>query len=524
MVVVSMLFDGLSDKREGRMTRTFAIGFFLLLTCGAIASQARDLAQQPHIVLFLVDDLGWQDVSEPFLYRDGQPVRTERNDLYRTPHIELLAAQGVKFTQAYAEPVCSPTRVSLMTGQNAARHRVTNWVHPAGNETTRENPLAAPDWRRQGMSPTEQTLPGLLREAGYHTVHVGKAHFGSHGTWASDPKNLGFDVNIAGSAIGHPGSYFGHDNYGQQTNRPVPDLQAYHGSDMFLTDALTAEACRVITDAVREERRFFIHLSHYAVHGPFQTDPQYAANYPTLEGRARGYATLIEGMDASLGAVLAQVTELGIGKETLVAFISDNGGANPLDPPSPPLRGKKGQLYEGGIRVPMIVAWAQPDPAHPLQQQFAIAQGKAHHGIVHVRDLFATLLYMGGADASPAPDSFNLMETLREPSQLHRPQTLLMHYPHGRHAPRHPYAQHAGSMYRQGPWKLIYNYETHEAALYQLEEDLSEMNNIADQHKDRTARMIRAMREQLDQLEAAYPLDAQTNEPVRPIVNRQLIP
>lgn len=501
-----------------RATRLAMMAVGMVLACLTFFNSASHVhAERPHIVFFFVDDLGWQDLSEPFLYRDDEAVTTERNLIYRTPAIERLAARGVKFTQAYAEPVCSPTRVSVMTGKNAAEHHVTNWVHPTGNETTRQNPYNAPNWRRQGMAQTEATLPNLLRQAGYRTVHLGKAHFGARDTWAGDPTNLGFEVNIAGSEIGHPGSYRGRDNYGQESNRPVPHLKAFHGTDTHLTDALTIEAGRALAATVEQDRPAFIHLSHYTVHAPFQMDPRFADNYPTLEdGRITAYATLVEGMDGSLGQMLATIDELGIGKETLVVFASDNGGDNPIDPPSKPLRGKKGQLYEGGIRIPMIIAWAEPDPDHPMQQKFPVTPGTAHHGIVHIRDLFATLLAVGGAESPVSPDSFNLADTLRDPSQLHLPQTLLTHFPHGRGNPNHRYAQHFGTVYRDGPWKLIYNYETHEAELYNLDDDLGETNNLAGDDPARTARMIRAMRQQLDVRGAVYPRDQETDEEVRP--------
>ena len=204
--------------------------------------------QRPNIVLFLVDDMGWQDTSLPFWTQ-----RTHYNDTYHTPNMERLATQGKMFTQAYACSISSPTRVSLFTGMNAARHRVTSWT--LRKNTTHEQPdsvMTYPEWningicQEPGIERTTQvtTLAQVLKDNGYQTIHCGKAHFGANDTPGADPLTMGFEVNIAGHAAGSPASYYGKNNFGNKPDgksplAAVPGLEQYHGTDTFLSEALT---------------------------------------------------------------------------------------------------------------------------------------------------------------------------------------------------------------------------------------------------------------------------------------------
>ncbi|MCA9081668.1 MAG: sulfatase-like hydrolase/transferase, partial [Planctomycetaceae bacterium] len=186
----------------------------LLLTCliagacqlaQAAKPPAPEAPKRPNIVVFLIDDMGVMDTSVPFLTdENGKPKRYPLNDYYRTPSMERLAAQGIRFNNFYAMSVCSPTRISIMTGQNAARHRTTNWINP---DRDNGGPQGPPMWNWNGLSPEDVTLPGVLSKAGYQTMHVGKGHFAPRANPGADPANLGFDVNIAGASFGAPGSY-----------------------------------------------------------------------------------------------------------------------------------------------------------------------------------------------------------------------------------------------------------------------------------------------------------------------------
>lgn len=454
---------------------------------------------RPNLLVFLVDDMGWQDTSLPFYHdAEGKPVTTELNRRYRTPNMEALAARGMKFTRAYSDPVCTPSRVSLMTGKNPARHRVTNWTSPTGVENGDNDvpTLRSPEgWLRKGIAETEKPLPALLRTAGYHTIHCGKAHFGSKGTWAADPKGVGFDVNIAGNEIGHPASYLAKENFGKGPNH-VTGLDKWHGSDAFLTDVLTQELCGAIETAAKGDKPFFAYMAHYAVHAPFMADPRFAANYPGLTPPQRAYATLIEGMDRSLGDIIAKLEALGIADNTLVIFMSDNGGDAPIPnnnqkpvvSGNAPLRGKKGMRYEGGIRVPMIAAWAKADGKNP----FPIQAGSRSDDLVFIADLFPTLLGMAGAKDIPSFDGHDLRPYLKGDASYHRPQSLVTHYPHGHNNDHF-------SILHEGNWKFIHNYGDDSTELYDLSKDLAESKNLVTEEAERAGSMSKELERRLDE-------------------------
>ncbi|MHB8971468.1 MAG: sulfatase-like hydrolase/transferase [Pirellulaceae bacterium] len=182
-----------------------------VVVCGPPAARAAE-GQPPNIVIFLVDDMGVMDTSVPFLLDEaGQPRRYPLNEFYRTPNMERLAAQGIRFNNVCAMSVCSPTRISIMTGQNVSRHRTTNWINP---DTDIASPHGPPHWNWRGLKKSDVTLARLLQAHGYRTIHVGKGHFGPRDSEGADPLNLGFDVNLGGASIGAPGSYYAQENFG----------------------------------------------------------------------------------------------------------------------------------------------------------------------------------------------------------------------------------------------------------------------------------------------------------------------
>ena len=491
-----------------------------LLSLGLLAAATGAWAQEgPNIVLFLVDDMGLMDTSVPFLTdAAGRPVRYPLNDWYRTPNMERLAAQGTRFSQFYAQGVSSPSRASLMTGQDAARHRVTNWIRSESNNRDEYGPY---DWNWEGLHSSDWTLPRILRMDGYRTIHVGKGHFGPFGSEGERPENLGFEVNIAGSSIGESGSYFGENGYGLlrgTRSRAVPGLEKYHGTDTFLTEALTLEAMAQIDTAVVAGRPFFLYLSHYAVHNPFETDPRFSAHYqdPAFSQAARGYATLIEGMDKSLGDILDHLETLGIAENTLVVFLGDNGSDAPLGDAddigsSAPLRGKKGSEFEGGTRVPCIIAWARPDGQNRWQLRMPVRSGAVSSRVGTLMDLYPTLVRaVGGAPVPPEYpcDGWSLHAILGGWDDPQRPDDrFLNHFPHA----------HRGSYFtswRHGPWKLIYYYHPEQpdaprCVLYHLEKDPSESRDVLRRHPRLARRLLREMIERLDRENACYPVDAE---------------
>lgn len=209
--------------------------FTPLCACGlmGILSGCTQQAERPNIIMFLVDDMGWQDTSVPF---NGDEV-SSLNKRYHTPNMERMAQMGVRFTQAYACAISSPTRCSLMSGMNAARHRVTNWTLELDQKTDQTSEvLELPEWNYNGIQPAEMEgkinniaaitpLPQILKDNGYYTIHCGKAHFGARTTPGENPKNMGFDVNIAGGANGAPGSYLGTRNFGEGSRFAVSGLE-----------------------------------------------------------------------------------------------------------------------------------------------------------------------------------------------------------------------------------------------------------------------------------------------------------
>ena len=506
-----------------RFLPLLAFGLLFSVTLGIPQSNA-DEPPLPNIMVFLIDDMGVMDTSVPFLVDEsGEPKRYPLNDFYRTPSMERLAERGVRLNQFYAMSVCSPTRISIMTGQNAARHRATNWINPWQNNAGPQGPSA---WNWKGLESGDITLPGLLKEKGYRTIHIGKGHFGPEETEGADPANLGFDINIGGASFGAPGSYFAEKNYGKGTKRDrsaVPHLDQYHGGDTFLTEALTIETKKVIEEATKDEVPFYLYFSHYAVHAPFESDPRFAAHYED-SGKpvnAQAFATLIEGMDKSLGDMLDQFEELGIAENTLVFFLGDNGSDAPLGNQhevacAAPLRGKKGAHYEGGMRVPFIAAWVKPDPENPWQKKLPIAAGTLQTQVANVTDLFPTLLALvdGVAPADHAVDGLPLATLLTGERDAARPEQFLMHYPHG------PHRSNYFTVWRDGDWKVIYHalpetkttggliqFDGGHYQLFNLAMDPFEQTNLADQEPEVLTRLMKGLVAELASMEAAYPVD-----------------
>ncbi|MBR1698293.1 MAG: sulfatase [Bacteroidales bacterium] len=491
------------------MNKAFPAAAAFLLNGAALAAQS----PRPNVILFVVDDMGPMDTSLPFLTDScGRPHRFPLNGWYHTPRMERFAQEGVRFSQFYAQSVSSPSRVSLLTGQNAARHRTTNWIR---SEYDNRDDYGPYDWNWQGLRATDYTLPRLLHEAGYRTIHVGKAHLGPVGSEGEFPENLGFDVNIAGSSIGEPGSYLGENGYGAirgTSSRAVPGLEKYHGSDTFLTEALTLEALAQIDRAADDGVPFFLYLSHYAVHNPFETDRRFEARYlqDSLKSRsAIGYATLVEGMDKSLGDVLDHLRLRGLAENTLVVFLGDNGGDAPLGPArgwasSAPLRGKKGSEFEGGIRVPCIIGWAAPGGG---MQLLPVARGTLQTQVACIMDIYPTLMRLVGVSVPEdhPVDGQDLGVLLTGKKDPAREEVFMCHFPH----------RHRGSYYttyRNGPWKLIYYYnpahpELPQSVLFNLEEDPYETTDVSGLHPGIKARLLKEMTARLERERAAYPVD-----------------
>ena len=445
--------------------------------------------QQPNIILFLVDDMGWQDTSVPF-----GPEKTPLNRLYETPNMERLADRGVRFTSAYACSVSSPTRISLLTGMNSSRHRVTNWTLQYNQSVDgKSDVLTYPKWNINGMSPVsgiENTclatpLPQLLHDNGYYTIHCGKAHFGAISTPAADPKNLGFDVNIAGHAAGGLASYLGEENYGNKKDGSasslfaVPGLDKYHGTDVFVTEALTREATAAL-DARDKQKPFFLYMAHCAVHIPINKDKRYYQKYldKGMDPKEAAYAGLVEGMDKSLGDLMNYLDSNNLTDNTIIIFMSDNGGlsaANSGRGGTPnthnlPLKSGKGSAYEGGIREPMIVSWPGITKPKSVCGDYLI-----------IEDFYPTLLEMAGINNAKTVqpiDGLSFIPLLtgkgKNPS---KGRSLYWNFPNN-WGPTGPGIA-ATCTIREGDWKMIYYYETGAKELFNIKKDVGETTNLA---------------------------------------------
>lgn len=420
-------------------------------------------ADRPNVILIVIDDMGWADLG------------CYGSKLHKTPNIDRLAAGSVRFTQSYAAcPVCSPTRAAIMTGKWPARLHLTDWL--AGRGDLPAQRLARPNFRQQ-LPLEEITLAEMLRSAGYATGSIGKWHLGGDGF---GPQQQGFDLNIAGDAGGSPPGFFAPfvrmNQQGKTVGRKLIGLEdAPPGA--YLTDLLNEAAVKFIER--HREQPFFLYLPHYTVHIPLQAKQELIGKYPPA-GEYRGqqnnpvYAAMIESLDDGIGHILAKLDEWKLAENTIIVFTSDNGGLATLEglnTPSTsnaPLREGKGFLYEGGIRVPLIVRW----PA-------AVKGGRSVEQIVSSVDLLPTLAEMCGVNSGHSVDGVSLAPVLLEMGQIER-DAIYWHYPHYANQGGKP-----GGAVRAGDWKMIEFYETGRRELFNLKTDARESRNLATQEPDR---------------------------------------
>ena len=474
--------------------------FLTAVSCGIIASvNVMANNRQPNIIMFLVDDMGWQDTSVPFHNNKQTPL----NKRFNTPNMVRMAEMGVKFTQAYACAISSPTRCSLMSGMNASRHRVTNWTLELNQKTdSKSSVIELPEWNYNGIQPAVAEgkinnataitpLPQILKDNGYRTIHCGKAHFGARTTPGADPSTMGFDVNIAGGPNGAPGSYLGTKNFGEGTRFAVQGLEKYHGQDIFLTEALTIEAIREMKESVKMNKPFYLYMSHYAVHGPYDEDKRFTGNYrgkydeqlkaEMNENEAR-YAALVEGMDKSLGDIMDYLEQNPeVAANTILLFMSDNGGQGLNNvrqgianrDQNYPARAGKGSAFMGGVREPMMVYWpGVTKPGTECEQK------------VIIEDFFPTILEMAGVkkyNTIQEVDGKSFVKTLRKGKITDKDKVLVWHFPNlWGETQNKEEGYGAYSAILKGDYHLIYTWETGIIRLYNISEDIGEQNNLAE--------------------------------------------
>lgn len=438
----------------------------------AVVATARGAESKPNIIMILADDLGVRDLG----YAGSK--------FYKTPNIDRLAKESMRFNQAYAAcPVCSPTRAAWMTGKYPPRTGITDYI----GGSRKERLLPAPNADHLALN--EITIAESLKKAGYVTAHIGKWHLGGRGYM---PEEQGFDVNVGGCAKGHPPSYF--SPYHIET---LPDGPAGE----YLTDRLATE-CEKFIEA-NKDHPFFLNFCEYAVHIPLQAKKEMIEKYKakaakvatnaeasrpeakTFDQRVQNspvYGAMVESLDDSVGRVLKKLKQLKLDKNTVIIFTSDNGGLSTggqRPTSNAPYRTGKGWLYEGGIREPLLIKWPR-----------VTKRGSQCNTPVITMDFYPTLLTAAGAPHNPEQhrDGVDLTPLLKGKSIADRP--LFWHYPHYGNQGGQP-----GSAIRVGDWKLIEWLDSQRTELFNLQDDLGEMHDLASANPEK----VKELQAQLNQ-------------------------
>lgn len=504
-----------------RMKDKCFIIVFLCLCFNGIKAQPRP--EKPNIIFFLVDDMGWQDTSVPFW-----DMVTEQNKKFQTPNMMRFAATAEKFTSAYANSICTPSRVSLMTGMDAGRHRVTNWtMYKDQAVDAGDSLLSIPAWNVNGLSPVPgdsrsvyaTPLPQLLKENGYYTIQCGKAHFGAYKTPGADPLQLGFVKNIGGSAAGNPASYLAEDDFGYDPRHfnvraDIPGMQQYWHTNTFLTDDLTKEAKLAMDTARLKHQPFFLYMAHYAVHLPYDSDKRYIQKYID-QGYTKAeaaYCALVEGMDASLGDLLDYLKKHHLEENTIVVFMSDNGGYSHApregkdNTQNYPLRSGKGSLYEGGIREPMMVRYPGVTKAGSVSEQY-----------IAIQDFYPTLLQMAGINNYKTVqhvDGQSLIPYLKNPELKNDRRILVWNFPDDWDGGNLAQDNSWLTAIRQGDWKLIYFEKYGRLELYNIKNDIQENIDLSTKYPAKVKLLAKLLAKRLKAEGAQMPIIKVTGKTV----------
>ncbi len=431
-----------------------------LLSLVFIVSSAVAAPEPPNLILILADDLGWADLG------------CYGNKFNETPNIDRLAKEGMRFTQFYAGPVCSPTRTNLQSGQDQARFGITQHIPGHRRPFAKLTDPVVPN-----QMPLEvETYAERLRTSGYATGYFGKWHLGNEGF---GPHDQGWDVVT-------------------ESGKSGPRRAA---------EQLTDDALAFIE--ANKARPFVVQIAHHAVHIPLTTTPDLQKKYKAKKPVAGYpcnplYAGLLEELDQSVGRVMAAVDAAGLAEKTLILFVSDNGGlvheqSGRVVTSNAPLNGEKGTLYEGGIRVPAIARWPGRVPAASVCATPAITT-----------DLYPTFTELGGAQkaADQPQDGVSLAAVLRDPAARLARDSLYWHLPHYHHST-------PASAIRKGDWKLIQFYETDSAELYNLAEDMGETHDLASSQPAKVTKLRADLAEWRLKVNALMPVPNPNYDPAR---------
>ncbi|WP_294083987.1 sulfatase [Proteiniphilum sp. UBA5384] len=452
------------------------------LSIAAIATPIFTQAADPNVILIVVDDMGWKDLQ---IYG---------SDFHKTPAIDQLAADGVLFTDAYAAcTVSSPTRASLMTGKYPAKLHLTDWIE---GWKMPEAKLQVPDWTMY-LPAKEITMADLFKRAGYKTIHIGKWHLGENPEYW--PENNGFDVNIGGWSKGSPFKNEKEGYNGYFTPYGNPRLKDGPQGE-YLTERLASEACNFIGTSTSQP--FFLNLWFYNVHTPLQAKQNKIDYYAKLSDDSNlqknpVYAAMVEHVDDAVKRVINVLKEKGLYDNTLIILTSDNGGLigrgkNKITN-NTPLRSGKGDIYEGGVRVPLIIK--------NLHQQ---QKGEVNHSPVISIDFLPTLVDMVRLPATREErkdfDGVSLKSLLTGKTKKLKRDAIFWHYPHYHIEGATPY-----SAVRYGDWKLINTFEENKYELYNLKEDIGERKDVASQNPGITKKLTKELDKWRKNMKAQMP-------------------
>lgn len=457
----------------------------ILLTAFTTAAAAEEDSDRPNVVFLLADDLGWTGLN------------CFGSDFYETPNLDRLAATGMKFTDAYAAcTVCSPTRASIMTGMYPARLHLTDFI--AGQHRPFAK-LSIPDWTKQ-LESRHVTIAEALKDAGYRTGHFGKWHLNAKEgkVKGTDAVSQGFDVSIERPK-------------GSRGYLLKNGVTAEAGTN-YLTDWLTDAACRFVEET--EDQPFFLYFAYNVPHTPIQGRADLVEYFRARVDESAVhknpvYAAMVKSLDLSVGRVLQQLEDSGLAQNTLVVFISDNGGLTQRYgrhdgfTENLPLRRGKGSAYEGGVRVPAIVRW--PGVTRP---------GVTSDTPVMTIDFYRTLLAASGTKGSDSHnkniDGENLLPLFRN-AEHEFDRSLFWHYPHYHAGGDSPY-----SAIRSGDWRLIEFHEDRSTRLYNLRTDLGEETDLSEEHSDRRDEMLRELHHWRSEVDAQMPTLNPNYDPAKP--------
>ncbi len=515
-------------------------------------------ADKPNIIFFLVDDYGWLDSSVAY----GEEVYPN-NHRVNTPNMKRLSEKGVIMTNAYACSLSTPTRTSLMSGMHAAHEKINMFTAPELNTPTdftggtrgfftdasaKENDdiFARPDWNINGISP-EPGVPHTcymtplvqqLKDAGYYTIHVGKGHWASMGTPGVSPYNMGFLVNVAGNMAGMPRSYYAEDNFGNQPDKwtysAINDLEEYYGTEKNLTQALTDKALKSLEYPIRKNEPFYLYMSHYGVHTPIHPEPEFYQKYLDAgqEEKTAMYCSMVESVDESLGQIMDFLEEKNIADNTIIIFYSDNGGHSLNDAKNSvphtfnaPLREGKGSVYEGGVRVPMMVYMpgqtaagtrintpVMPEDFYPTICEMAgIKDPKT---VQELDGISMVNLFTAGSQMAKKAMDEGKIKNQKEANAFVIPESVsgidpnrlvVSHMPHQWRIEDQPDVDFLTAV-RKGDWKLVYRMHDAKLELYNLKDDLSEKNDVAAKNPKIVKELAKELSDRLRKWDAPMPV------------------